>query len=89
MELCRKLQKGYPMSIELPLDQMSVADKLQMMEKLWANLSQKPEQLPSPDWHREVLLERKRLADEGKLKFVDWDTAILEIRKELGGNSGS
>ncbi len=77
------------MSIELPLDQMSVADKLQMMEKLWANLSQKPEQLPSPDWHREVLLERKRLADEGKLKFVDWDTAILEIRKELGGNSGS
>jgi hypothetical protein len=77
------------MSIELPLDQMTLAEKLQLMETLWADLSRRPAGLPSPDWHRQVLLERKRLADEGKLKFLDWDTAIADLTKELGEDPAS
>jgi hypothetical protein len=49
-----------------------------MMEILWADLSRRPTELPSPDWHREVLLERKRMVDKGKLQFLDWDTAITQ-----------
>jgi hypothetical protein len=59
------------MSIALPLDQMSIAEKLEVMEALWADLSRHPAELPSPDWHRDVLAERMRLADEGKLQFLD------------------
>ena len=77
------------MQIELPLAQMTIADKLQAMETLWADLSSRAEQLPSPDWHRDVLLERKRFAEEGQLKFQDWDIAIAELRGELRGNSTS
>lgn len=77
------------MPIQLPLDQMSLAEKLQVMETLWDDLSRRPESLPSPDWHREVLLERKRLADEGRLKFQDWQTAFTEIRNEVRGDSPS
>ena len=75
------------MSIHLPLDQMTLADKLEVMETLWADLSRSPADLPSPDWHRDVLQERKRLVDEGKLKFLDWETAIAELRNEVRGNT--
>ena len=68
------------MSVELPLDQMTLAEKLEVMETIWADLSRRSDSLPSPDWHKEVLQERKRLADEGKLKFVDWETAFTELR---------
>lgn len=69
------------MRIALPLCQMSMPEKLEVIETLWADLSRNPAELPSPDWHRSVLAERKRLADESKLKFVDWDEALLQLRK--------
>jgi hypothetical protein len=73
------------MPIELPLGQMTIADKLQAMEALWADLSSRADQLPSPDWHRDVLQERKRLVESGQLRFQDWDTAMAELRGELLG----
>lgn len=74
------------MQVQLPLDQMTLADKLEVMEALWADLARRPQDLPSPDWHRDVLLERKRLAEEGKLQFLDWETAIDELRQEVRAN---
>jgi hypothetical protein len=77
------------MSIELPLEKMTLADKLEVMEVLWADISRRPAELPSPDWHKDVLDERRRLVAAGKLKFLDWDTAIAELRKELRGDSAT
>lgn len=77
------------MHIDLPLRKMTLADKLEMMELLWADISQQPAELPSPSWHRDVLEERRRLVAAGKLRFLDWDTAISELREELRGNSTS
>jgi hypothetical protein len=77
------------MSIDLPLETMTLADKLEAMETLWADISKQPAALPSPAWHREVLQERRRLVEEGELKFLDWDTAIAELREEIRGNTPS
>jgi hypothetical protein len=77
------------MSIDLPLDNMTLAEKLEAMEVLWADISRRPDDLPSPDWHKDVLDERRRLVAEGKLKFLDWDTAIADLRKELRGDSAT
>jgi hypothetical protein len=77
------------MSIDLPLETMTLADKLEAMETLWADISKQPAALPSPAWHREVLQERRRLVEEGELKFLDWDTAITELREEIRGNTPS
>jgi hypothetical protein len=68
---------------------MSLADKLELMESLWNDLSQRPDSFPSPAWHRDVLDERKQLVDEGKLQFLDWDSAIDDLRKELRENTPS
>ena len=77
------------MSIDLPLEKMTLADKLEAMELLWADISRKPSDLPSPAWHRDVLEQRRRLVAEGKLKFLDWDTAIATLREELRGDSAT
>jgi hypothetical protein len=77
------------MSIDLPLDNMTLAEKLKAMEVLWADISRRPADLPSPDWHKDVLDERRRLVAEGKLKFLDCDTAIADLRKELRGDSAT
>jgi hypothetical protein len=65
---------------------MTLAEKLEAMELLWADLSRQPAALPSPEWHRDVLTERRRGVDDGTLKFLDWDTAIADLRRELRGN---
>jgi len=75
------------MTIDLPLEKMTLADKLEAMELLWADISRRPADLPSPDWHKDVLDERRCLVAAGELKFLDWDTAISELRKELRGDS--
>ena len=77
------------MSIDLPLEKMTLADKLEAMELLWADISRKPTELPSPEWHKDVLDERRRLVATGKLKFLDWDTAIADLREELRGDSAT
>lgn len=77
------------MSIDLPLDQMSLAEKLEAMELLWADLSKEPEKLSPPEWHQEILQHRKELVEQGKLKFLDWETAFKELRKEIREDSAS
>lgn len=70
------------MTATLRLDEMSVPEKLQLMEALWQDLSRKEEAIESPDWHREVLEERERLIASGEARFIDWEQAKEEIRRE-------
>ena len=44
--------------ISIPLDKMSLAEKVEAMEALWADLSRTPSQVPVPEWHHEVLKAR-------------------------------
>lgn len=71
------------MQVELPLDQMTLAEKLETMEKLWEDLSRTPDRLPVPEWHHEVLQQRKRLVAEGKVKFRELDTVMAELRLRI------
>ena len=49
----------------LPLNEMSVEEKLQTMEALWQSLSADPAAIESPAWHEEELAERERKIDSG------------------------
>jgi len=72
--------------MDLPLAEMSVDDKLQAMELLWADLSENPEQLASPAWHSEVLRNRREQVLQGQASFQSWDAAMGELRAELRGH---
>ena len=71
------------MNISLPLDKMTTAEKLSVMETLWTDLSRDPDALASPAWHGEVLCERESRVAEGQESYQDWDTAKKELRKRL------
>ena len=72
------------MSTDLSLDALSTTDKITLMERLWADLSQRPQELPSPDWHGDVLTERIAAVREGRTGFVNWNEAKQRLRDRLG-----
>jgi hypothetical protein len=71
------------MSIILPLDQMSTADKLQVMEELRADLTRNEKDFQSPAWHLEALNQREERLQAGLETPIDWDTAKKELRSYL------
>ena len=77
------------MSIDLPLDRMTLAEKLETMERIWADLTARSNQFPSPDWHRDVLNRRKEQVDSGEVRFMDWKDAIADLREDSHGDSNT
>jgi hypothetical protein len=71
-----------PMSGKLPLNEMTIREKLAMMETLWDELSNTPGAIESPDWHAAILEERQKKIDDGTARFKDWKTAKSDIRKK-------
>ena len=71
------------MPITLPLETMSVNDKLQVMESIWLSFPQNSDDFESPDWHADVLAECERKIADGTSKFEDWETAKRSLRAEL------
>jgi hypothetical protein len=69
--------------ITLPLNEMSVEEKLQAMEILWEDLSRRSEDVPSPDWHDAVLREREAALERGDEEIEDWESAKRRIQTEL------
>lgn len=66
------------MSTILPLDKMTIEQKMQALEELTIDLHRNEALIPVPDWHLEILREREQLVKEGQAEFVD-----LEIFKKL------
>ena len=71
------------MSMKLRLDEMSVQEKIAAMESLWEDLSRSSEAIESPEWHKDVLDQRRQQIAEGTSRFVDWETAKAEIREKI------
>ena len=69
------------MNSTVDVKQMSLAEKLGLMEALWDELCRREEEIPVPNWHKELLDERQRQIEEGKAKFIDWETAKEHIAK--------
>lgn len=71
------------MQSPVDLKQMTVPDKLRLMEALWDELCSREEEIPVPDWHKRVLEERERQIEEGKATFIDWETAKERMAKRI------
>ena len=70
------------MSIEIPLDTLSVSEKVRLLESVWESLCKKSGDVQSPEWHREVLETRKRRLEDGRAMVSPWSEAkarFLEV----------
>ncbi len=68
------------MHTKLPLNDMSIEDKIRIMEDLWADLTKTADDYPSPDWHKDVLLLREKRIAEGKETYKDWEEEKKGLR---------
>ena len=71
------------MNFSIPLEQMSIEDKLQAIEVIWADLAGAPENIPSPSWHAGVLRAREKRISEGTSNFLDIAEAKKAVRELL------
>ena len=70
------------MQVSIPLDKMTIEEKLQVLEEIWDDLQKTPDDVPSPAWHADVLRVREDRIKEGKSEFKDWADAKRNIRKQ-------
>ena len=70
------------MANSLVLDDMTIEEKLQAMEVLWADLCQHEDAVPVYEWQKKILQQRERLIAEGKTRFIDWEESKKRIEKE-------
>ncbi|MEM9283798.1 MAG: addiction module protein [Verrucomicrobiota bacterium] len=71
------------MDATLPLDQMSVQEKLRAIETLWEDLRKSHEGIPVPEWHRQALRESEERVQKGEEKILDWEEAKSLLRQRF------
>ena len=54
----------------LDIKEMSTIERLQIMEALWDALLYEGTEIESPEWHRDILDERKGEIESGNTKFI-------------------
>ncbi len=69
--------------MDISLDSLTIEEKVQLLEKVWASLCQTPADLQSPEWHRAILEDRQRRIENGKATLVPWSEAKARL-EQLG-----
>jgi len=69
------------MSTGISLEKMTLDEKLELMERLWEDLSNVSSDTPSPAWHGRVLAERMAAVREGRTQFIPWEEAEQRLRE--------
>ena len=82
------------MSQALPLppagfDQLTIDEQIDYLHSLWDRIAAHPEQIPVPDWHREVLAERLAAVGNTPNDGKAWEQFDRELTEELQSKSDS
>lgn len=72
------------MTISLPLEKMTRAEKLRVMNEIWADLAKEPDELESPAWHAQVLNETEARYRAGIEVPIDWEQAKNQLLAKIG-----
>ena len=62
------------------ISRMSKIERLQTMETIWDSLIHETPEIESPEWHQDILADRKRKIEEGKAEFI----SVEEIKAKYG-----
>ncbi|NOQ37207.1 MAG: acyl-protein synthetase [Methylococcaceae bacterium] len=74
------------MSVSIPLETMTVEEKILAMELIWENLSAQASNIITPKWHEDILGEREKALQQGIEQPIDWEIAKKNLRNKLNEN---
>ena len=66
------------------LKQLSIAERLQLVEDLWDTLALEEADIPIPNWQKKELLRRRKEHFKNPGSAVRWQKAKSMIRKQNG-----
>ena len=69
--------------VDLDISRLSLAQKLNLMESIWEDITQDESAIESPAWHEKVLKDREDALASGKANFSDWEKAKERIRRDV------
>lgn len=72
------------MGIETLIDSMTRHEQIAALQLLWDRLASSPEGTEPPEWHGDVLADRRAAVENGTAKFVDWVDAKKRLRERHG-----
>ena len=64
------------------IEKMTLEEKLEAMELLWKSISEKPDEVPSPTWHGDLVAARLAKIEKGDAKFLSIQEAKQRLRKQ-------
>jgi hypothetical protein len=67
------------MVANVELERMTLAEKILLLEQVWDNLCRESGDVTSPEWHNEVLQERKRRLETGEATLSTWADAKARL----------
>ena len=66
---------------DYPIEKLTLVEKLALMERLWADLSSRPDEVAPPEWHGDVLDKRREAIRKGEMKLVPWEEAKARLKQ--------
>jgi putative addiction module component (TIGR02574 family) len=57
----------------LDIEKMTVPERMQTMERIWDSLTKPQHEMESPQWHIDVLDQRKKMIEDGSAEFITLD----------------
>ncbi|MDF3823402.1 addiction module protein [Leptospira sp. 96542] len=67
------------------IKELSLSEKLRLMEALWDSLRDEGKTMESPAWHADVLAERLNGVSRGEDLVSDWNEARERVRAQVRG----
>jgi putative addiction module component (TIGR02574 family) len=61
------------------IERMSGVEKMEIMELLWRSMSNEPDKVSSPQWHKKILAQRLSKVKAGKGEFL----TLTQLKKRL------
>ncbi len=60
---------------------MDTVERIRLMEAIWDSLLYEETDIGSPEWHGDILANRRRKIEEGKAEFVSIKELKMNHRK--------
>jgi hypothetical protein len=68
----------------LPLEKMTVAEKMDVIDRIMADLSRNSSAVPEIEWHGELLRKRAEDLQTGTDRLITLEEAEIRIREKTG-----
>ena len=77
----REGARNNDMKVQIPLEKMTVAEKLRLLERISENLCRVESAVSPPVWRKDVLAAREARVKAGREHFSAWPAAKRRIRE--------